>query len=112
MAWGVAVGAAWATSCASSSHVSRNWRHWLTPVTAQSAAVKTVIWLPVAVASTLNCCQASWGEPAPPQTTSPSVALSPPLGSMPARMFICKALSEGAGEDSFVPRPRPKKVKR
>ena len=103
----VAGGGVWAASSAASTHVSRNCRHWLTPVTPQSAPVKTVIWLPVAVAETVNCCQASWGEPAAPQTTSASFHWPLPLGSMPARMFICSAVSEAAGEDSLLPRPRP-----
>ena len=106
------VGCASATNSAASYQVSRNWRHWLTPVTPQLAPVNTVIWLPVAVASTVNRCQVSWGDPAVPQTTSTSFHSPLPLGSMPARKFICSPLSEGAGDGSLVPRPRPSKENR
>src|SRR5690554_2609149 len=103
------------TSCAPSNQTSRWARQLLAPC--RSAETKTVTWLPVAVASTENCCQllwspASWGDPAPPQTTSLSLHRPLPLGSIPARMPRFTAVSDGVGNCSLEARPMAEKVKR
>src|SRR5690606_32814780 len=103
----VAAGPA-ATNSALSNQISRWPRHCPAPV--KSAEAKTVIWLPVAVASTVNCCQLPvpppmWGEPAPPQTISASFHKPLPLGSIPARTPMFTSPLEGAGYCSLEARP-------